>query len=299
MTARSSWSWSSDCERAVLLACRAGRRRRRRRRAARPRLRPTWSSTSWAQAELVERRDRAVEDDGRAGALGVLLVAVERRREDRREQQQPEHDARVARGERPAAVDDLIRPARDRPFGQRREREAEPGPDQELRRDRPAPAGVRQERQRRRARPRRARSRSPPAWCAAPSGAGMSRCTAIAATGSTVTTIPAAAGDIPQPFTSRSTSRNSAATSPPERSSSAAFAPSVRPAGRRGQRPRDHAPDGRQRQQRERHLHEEDRPPAERLGQDPADRRPERRTEHARCRPRRAPLFAVARRSSR
>ena len=48
----------------------------------------------------------------------------------------------------------------------------------------------------------------------------------------TVTTRPAAAGDIPQPSTSSSTMRNSAATSPPDRNSSPRLAPTCgRPAG--------------------------------------------------------------------
>ena len=55
---------------------------------------------------------------------------------------------------------------------------------------------------------------------------------AIAASGITVTTSPAAAGDIRQPFTSSSTSRKSAATRPPDRSSRPRFAPMCgRPAG--------------------------------------------------------------------
>ena len=61
------------------------------------------------------------------------------------------------------------------------------------------------------------------------------RVAAIAASGSTVTTRPAVAGDMPQPETSRSTRRKSAATRPPERKSSAAFALRCgRPADARG-----------------------------------------------------------------
>ncbi len=61
----------------------------------------------------------------------------------------------------------------------------------------------------------------------------------MAASGSTVTTMPAAAGDMPQPETSRSTRRKSAATRPPERKSNAALALRCgRPAGSREPSPR-------------------------------------------------------------
>ena len=53
---------------------------------------------------------------------------------------------------------------------------------------------------------------------------GARRAARSAASGITVTTSPAAAGDMPQPSTSRRTSRKSAATSPPESRSTAAFA---------------------------------------------------------------------------
>ena len=79
---------------------------------------------------------------------------------------------------------------------------------------------------------RSARAASPPETSTTPdairmTGAparGASRAASIAASGITVTTRPAAAGDIPQPSTSRSTTRKRAATSPPERRNRAAFA---------------------------------------------------------------------------
>ena len=110
----------------------------------------------------------------------------------------------------------------------------------------------------------------------------------MAASGSTVTTRPAVAGDMPQPDTSRSTRRKSAATRPPERKSSAALALRCgRPAGTRGPAlggaPERH--ERYERRKRERHLHEEDRSPAEQLGQDAAGARPERGAENARGHP--------------
>ena len=60
--------------------------------------------------------------------------------------------------------------------------------------------------------------------CTPPSDRGRRRPTAIAVSGMTVTTTPAAAGDIPHPSTRRSTTRKSAATRPPATRSSAAFA---------------------------------------------------------------------------
>ena len=123
------------------------------------------------------------------------------------------------------------------------------------------------------------------------------RAAAIAASGSTVTTRPAVAGDIPQPETSRSTSRKSAATRPPERKSSAAFALRCGRPGETRERALDGPAERKERRkwrESERYLHEEDRPPAEQLGQDAARARPERRAEDARrypdaCRARTAP----------
>ena len=90
-----------------------------------------------ATDELLERRDPAVEHGRGAGRERVVLVPLEIGGEDRRQQEQPEHDARVPCGDRPAAVHRLRGAAGQRALGQRREREPETGPDRELRRDRP------------------------------------------------------------------------------------------------------------------------------------------------------------------
>ncbi len=79
---------------------------------------------------------------------------------------------------------------------------------------------------------RTARAASPPETSATPEAIrtagvparGARRAASIAATGITVTTSPARAGDIPQPSTSSSTTRKSAATRPAESRKSAAFA---------------------------------------------------------------------------
>ena len=85
--------------------------------------------------------------------LGALLgrplaLTVEVADEDGREQDEPEHDAGVARGDRDAAVDRGRRPPRERGLGERAEREREPGADQQLRRERPGPARARQQAER-------------------------------------------------------------------------------------------------------------------------------------------------------
>ena len=62
----------------------------------------------------------------------------------------------------------------------------------------------------------------------------------------------------------------------------------MRPSGGRAWTVRGGDSESRERRKRhesERHLHEEDRPPAEQLGQDAARARPERRAEDARCHP--------------
>ena len=71
----------------------------------------TASSTSCARRSLSSGGIAAVEDLGGAGADRLVPVLLEGRRQQRREQEEPEHDAGVARRERPAAVDDLLRPA--------------------------------------------------------------------------------------------------------------------------------------------------------------------------------------------
>ena len=87
------------------------------------------------------------------------------------------------------------------------------------------------------------------------------RAAPIAASGNTVTTSPAAAGDMRQPETSRSTSRKSAATRPPESRSNAAFALRCGLPGdsREGCASDVESQDRHERHERERHLHEEDR----------------------------------------
>ena len=77
------------------------------------------------EAQLLDRRNPAVEYLSHARPQRLVLVAVESSREHGREQEQPEHDARVTRCERPASVHDLLRPAGNRPFRERREREAD------------------------------------------------------------------------------------------------------------------------------------------------------------------------------
>ena len=99
-------------------------------------------------AELVERGDVAVEDDGRARADRLVPVLLERGRQDGREEEQPEHDAGVPGGERPAAVHDLIRPPAEGELGEPSDGEAEPRADQDLRRDGPPPARAWHERER-------------------------------------------------------------------------------------------------------------------------------------------------------
>ena len=74
-------------------------------------------------SELLERRDPAVEDHGGARCERVLLVALEIRGEDRRQQQEAEHDACVPGGDRPAAVHGLGRAPRECAFGESREGE--------------------------------------------------------------------------------------------------------------------------------------------------------------------------------
>ena len=121
--------------------------------------------------------------------------------------------------------------------------------------------------------------------CTPPSDRGRRRPTAIAVSGMTVTTTPAAAGDIPHPSTRRSTTRKSAATRPPATRSSAAFAViDGRPGGSR-HGPSAHSARREQQHQRERHLREEDRLPAEQLREDSSGGRPERGAEHARGNP--------------
>ncbi len=98
-------------------------------------------------ADLVERRDVAVQDGSRSGRERVVLVPVEIRGEDRRQQEQSEHDPRVSRGDRPAAVDGLPRAARQRALRESGQRKSQPGADCDLRQDRPHDAGVRQPRE--------------------------------------------------------------------------------------------------------------------------------------------------------
>ena len=59
--------------------------------------------------QLVERRNAAVEHGCGAGRERLVLVPVERRREQRREQEQAEHDAGVPGRDRPPAVQHLRR----------------------------------------------------------------------------------------------------------------------------------------------------------------------------------------------
>ena len=74
--------------------------------------------------DLLERIDLAVEHDRGAGGERVVLVPLEVGREERREQDEAEHDARVARGDRPAAVHRLGGAACEGPLGERRQRQA-------------------------------------------------------------------------------------------------------------------------------------------------------------------------------
>src|SRR6185436_17021131 len=92
-------------------------------------------------AELVERRDRAVEDGRSARSEGTVLVAVERGREDRREEEEPDDDSGMARRDRPAAVHRLRLATMERALGQRGQREPEADPDEDLGCNRPPPGG--------------------------------------------------------------------------------------------------------------------------------------------------------------
>jgi hypothetical protein len=88
-------------------------------------------------ADLGERRDAAVEHDRGPGRERVVLGPLEVGGEDRRQQQQPHDDTRVARCDRPTAVNRLRRSSGERALGERGDREPEPGADRELREDRP------------------------------------------------------------------------------------------------------------------------------------------------------------------
>ena len=81
------------------------------------------------------------------------------RDEDRREQEQAQHHAGVARRDRPAPVDDLLGASRERALGEGREREPDPRADEDLRRDQSTPTPPAAGAPARTARPRRARSR--------------------------------------------------------------------------------------------------------------------------------------------
>ncbi len=131
---------------------------------------------------------------------------------------------------------------------------------------------------------------------------------AIAARGMTVTVSAAATGVRCQPSISRRTSRNSAAVSAAESRPSATLAAIL--GGRRARagtvqgglglaRPSriDGPPGGiadrRDRQEHERHLHEEDRAPGERLGEQPPGDRPDARADHPAVAHRAAPSRAL------
>ena len=94
-------------------------------------------------AQLVERGDPAVEHFGGARADRLVSAVLERRGEHRCEQEQPEHNAGMPCGERPAAVHDLLGTAGDGSLGEGGEREADSRSHEELGRDRPDPAGPR------------------------------------------------------------------------------------------------------------------------------------------------------------
>ena len=119
-----------------------------------------------------------------------------------------------------------------------------------------------------------------------------------AASGTTDTVSAATAGERPQPSTSRSTSRNSAAVSAAESSTSVTFGPIAgRSPGASDRRDAANRERGRDRQYRDGHLHHEDRLPGEGLGEQPADDRSGRRTDHTRRDPAERPR--AARRSPR
>ena len=107
---------------------------------------------------------------------------------------------------------------------------------------------------------------------------------ATAATGTAVTATAATAGERPQPSTSNSTSRNSAAVSAADSSASARLASTCGWSGGRVERrptplhdPAAQRDRSREREQHDRDLHHEDRPPRECRGQEPSGHRTERR----------------------
>ena len=186
----------------------------------------------------------------------------------------------VAGRERPAAVDDLVGPAAERELGEAGDREAEPGADEDLRRDRPPPARARHERERRKA-------------------AGEEDHAARDALDDAERPRPQAPDRDRRERHDRDDEAGRGRRHPPavdeeqddeeERGDEAArdeeqrgVRGDRRPPGRRRAPADALTPRSREQQhERERHLREEDRLPAEELREDPAGGRPERRAEHA------------------
>ena len=222
--------------------------------------------------------------------------------EDRGQREQADHDAGVAGGDRPAAVDRLRRAPGERGLGQRREHQREADPDQDLRRQGQRDLRLRQAARGRRGRRRRG-SRPPRRARLALGTSGPRRLPRSAASGITETTIAAPIGVRRQPSISSRTSRKSAAAIAAETSARARLASRCgRPVRRSsvcddpGRRlvPGD-GEDRHRRGERDRHLDQEDRLPGDELGEHAADRRPERRPGRAGRRPRPSPRGARSR----
>ncbi len=100
------------------------------------------------EIDLGERIDASVQHQLGALGRGAVALLVEVADEHGRQQEQPEHDARVTRGDREAAVDRRRRPTLHRRLGQRSQRQREAEADEQLRQQRPLPARARQQTER-------------------------------------------------------------------------------------------------------------------------------------------------------
>ena len=175
----------------------------------------------------------------------------------------------------------------DRGVGQHRDGEAEPGPAERERNA--AIAGARRREQRQRDETRGEQQRAP----APRAAAARARARAAASRGGQRERADDGApaiGESPQTVITSSTARNSAPTSAPKTSASPRFA-ARRCSRRLGARVQVRLERRDQRDERDRRLEDEDRPPVEELGQNAAERRPERRRRTCR-RPSRSPRRA-------
>ena len=190
------------------------------------------------QRQLRRRRQPRIQHLRGDGLLRRLARVAQVGGEHRREDEQPDHDAAVAGGDRPAAVQRAGHPVVQRHRGERVDGEPQAQAHQRLRRQRPPRRRPRQQRECRQPSrdgdgPRHSLQRVP-ARAARASGPAVR-----AASGITVTMGAASAGERRQPSTSSSTSRNSAAVSAAEISPAPRWPP--RAGGRREARDRGRA----------------------------------------------------------